>query len=81
MSVVMGELELRERLISSNEEFRRLMQKHQSYAHELERLSARPHLSEDERIQEITLKKKKLLLKDRMHSMVLEYRKQLGQQS
>jgi uncharacterized protein YdcH (DUF465 family) len=81
MSLVMGEVELREKLMASNEEFRRLAKEHQSYARELDHLSARSHLSEAERVQEITLKKKKLLLKDRMHSMVLQYRKEMEAES
>jgi uncharacterized protein YdcH (DUF465 family) len=81
MELVLGEAELRERLMSSNEEFRRLAKEHQSYARELEKLSTRPYLNEEERLQEINLKKRKLLLKDRMQLMVLRYRKQLEAQS
>lgn len=78
MSVQFGEAELREQLMSTNEEFRRLAVQHQSYAEQLERLSALSHLSEEQRIQEITLKKKKLMLKDQMYSIVQKYRKELA---
>ena len=77
MSVTMGEAELREMLMSRNEEYRKLAKEHQDYAQELDELYTRPYLTEEERIQEITLKKKKLMLKDRMYSIVIEYRKQL----
>jgi len=78
MSVTLGETELRDQLMSTNEEFRRLAVEHQSYAEQLERLNSMSHLSEEQRIQEITLKKKKLMLKDQMYSIVQQYRKELA---
>jgi uncharacterized protein YdcH (DUF465 family) len=81
MELVLGEAELREKLMSSNDEFRRLAKEHQSYARELEKLSTRPYLNVEERLQEINLKKRKLLLKDRMQSMVSQYRKRLEAES
>jgi uncharacterized protein YdcH (DUF465 family) len=77
MSVGIGEAELREKLMVTNDEFKRLAGEHQSYAQQLEQLNRRPHLSEEERILEIDLKKKKLMAKDRMYSIVNKYRKQL----
>ncbi|MBM3791910.1 MAG: DUF465 domain-containing protein [Acidobacteria bacterium] len=77
MSVILGESEVREKLMLSDDEFRRLASEHQNYAQELEKLSHRSYLTEDERIQEITLKKKKLLLKDRMQSRIIQFRRQL----
>ena len=63
MSVLIGEAELKEQLLHTNEDYRRLAAEHQSYSDQLEKLSSRPHLSDDEKIQEVMLKKKKLLLK------------------
>jgi uncharacterized protein YdcH (DUF465 family) len=77
MSVPMGEAELRQQLLSKDDEFKRLAAEHQSYDEQLEKLNRRHHLSEEERIQEITLKKKKLLLKDQMYSIVQKYRKDM----
>jgi uncharacterized protein YdcH (DUF465 family) len=77
MSTVIGEAEVREQLMANNEEFRRLATEHQAYSQQLDQLSGRAHLSEDERIQEIRLKKKKLLLKDQMYSIVHKYRREL----
>jgi uncharacterized protein YdcH (DUF465 family) len=77
MSVLIGEGELRTQLMLNNEEFRRLAAEHQSYAKQLEQLSSRHHLSEQEKLQEITLKKKKLYLKDQMYSMLQKYRKEM----
>ena len=76
MSVLIGETEAREQLMASNEEFRRLAAEHQVYAEQLEKLTHRPHLSEEEKLQEITLKKKKLMLKDQMYSIVQRHRRQ-----
>jgi uncharacterized protein YdcH (DUF465 family) len=77
MTVPIGEAELRQQLLSKDEEFRRLAAEHQSYDEQLELLTRRHHLSEEERIQERTLKKKKLLLKDQMYSIVERYRRQI----
>jgi len=63
-------------LLSRDEEFRKLAAEHQSYDEQLEQLSRRHHLSADERMQEITLKKKKLMLKDQMYSIVQRYQKE-----
>lgn len=77
MDALIGESEVKERLMTTNPEFRRLAAEHQSYEEQLDKLSGRIHLTEEERIQEITLKKKKLLLKDQMYSMVQKYRREL----
>jgi uncharacterized protein YdcH (DUF465 family) len=77
MSVLIGEAELHQQLLARNEEFRKLAAEHQSYDRQLESLSHRHHLSDEERMQEVTLKKKKLLLKDQMYSMVQKYRKEM----
>jgi uncharacterized protein YdcH (DUF465 family) len=77
MSVIAGEAELREQLWQNNEEYRRLAIEHQAYSEELDRLQSRHLLNEEERLQEINLKKKKLLLKDQMYTMMQKYRKEL----
>ena len=77
MSVLLGEAELREQLMRANEQFRRLAAEHKMYAEQLEKLTSRAYLTEDEKLQEITIKKKKLMLKDQMYSMVQKYRREL----
>jgi uncharacterized protein YdcH (DUF465 family) len=77
MSCLIPEAELRDQLIKENAEFRRLAEEHQSYDQQLEDLSNKHYLSEEEQLQEKTLKKKKLMLKDQMYSMVQKYRKQM----
>ena len=77
MSLLIRDAELREQLLKDNAEFRRLAAEHQQYDHQLEDLSSKHFLTEEEEIQEKNLKKKKLLLKDQMYLMVQKARKQL----
>jgi uncharacterized protein len=77
MTCLIPEAELRNQLIKENSEFRRLAEEHLSYDHQLEDLSNKHFLSEEEKLHEKTLKKKKLVLKDQMYSMVQNYRKQM----
>jgi len=77
MNCAVPETELREQLLRDNSEYRRLAEEHQSYDVELESLSNKHFLSEEEQLQEKTLKKKKLLLKDQMYQMVQQIRKQI----
>jgi uncharacterized protein YdcH (DUF465 family) len=76
MSVIASEAELREQLWQTNEEYRRLATEHRAYSEELDRLQSRHLLNEEERLQEITIKKKKLVLKDQMYTMIQKYRKE-----
>ena len=69
-------LEIKERLLQSNEEFRRLAQKHTNYDEQLEKLLHKSYLSEQEKIEEINLKKMKLHVKDQMQVMIQKYRQQ-----
>jgi len=71
----MEEKELKELLLREHKEFREVLRKHQQCEKELERLKKKSFLTEDERIEEKELKKKKLALKDRMYLLMTEYRK------
>jgi uncharacterized protein YdcH (DUF465 family) len=53
-------------LRQSDEEFRRLQEEHHAHERRLADLRSRQFLSEEQRQEEIELKKRKLLLKDRM---------------
>ena len=77
MSSLMREAELREQLLKENAEYRRLAAEHQSCDDQLESLTNKHFLSEEEELQEKTLKKKKLMLKDQMYSMVQKARRQM----
>lgn len=65
---------LREHLLSSDEEFRQLAAKHSEYDVRLRDLSAKPHLSEPERLEQVTLKKRKLQLKDQMEDILRRHK-------
>jgi uncharacterized protein YdcH (DUF465 family) len=64
----------REVLLASNDEFRKLVEEHQQYSRRLESLSEKRFLSEDEKVEEVRLKKLKLRLKDQMESIERNYR-------
>ncbi|HEY8551386.1 MAG TPA: YdcH family protein [Vicinamibacterales bacterium] len=64
------ESDLREKLLQTDEEFRALSEKHHELDVRLHELGMRPYLSESEQIEEITLKKRKLQLKDRMEDIL-----------
>jgi uncharacterized protein len=59
---------VREELLASNGEFRKLAEEHSSYNQRLESLSTKKYPSEEEKIEIIRLKKLKLRLKDEMES-------------
>ena len=66
--------QVRDLLIAGNEEFRRLVSEHSQYSQRLEALTQKRFLSEDEKIEEVRLKKLKLRLKDQMESIERQYR-------
>jgi uncharacterized protein YdcH (DUF465 family) len=66
---------LKEELINRDPEFRELAREHTRYEQRLSELTALAYPSDEEQLEEITLKKKKLALKDQMYSMMLQYQK------
>jgi uncharacterized protein YdcH (DUF465 family) len=67
---------LREQLMTNNPEFRELVREHGRYEERLSELSALSYPSDEEQLEETTLKKKKLAIKDQMYSLMLEHEKQ-----
>jgi uncharacterized protein YdcH (DUF465 family) len=68
------ETSVRENLLSKNEEYRKLNEQHREYESRLDTLTQKVVLSDDEQVEEVTLKKKKLQLKDRMEAIAREAR-------
>jgi uncharacterized protein YdcH (DUF465 family) len=58
--------ELKRQLLQSDEEFRQLATLHHDLDEKIHTLTSRHYLSEPEQIEESTLKKRKLQLKDQM---------------
>jgi uncharacterized protein YdcH (DUF465 family) len=70
--------ELKAHLMATNEEYRRLVGQHSKYAHQLDELESHPHLTEQEQLEEVRLKKLKLRLKDQMEAIVSHSRQQVA---
>jgi len=68
--------QLKAHLMQTNAEYRQLAATHCDYAHRLEALEALPHLTDQEQLEEVRLKKLKLRLKDEMEAIVSQYRAQ-----
>lgn len=69
---------IKERLMRDNEDFRRLAQKHSRYSEALEKLAHKSYLSEEEKLEEVNLKKLKLQLKDQMELIIQKHRQQVS---
>jgi uncharacterized protein YdcH (DUF465 family) len=66
--------ELKQQLLRTNDEFRQLVTQHHDLDERIHNLTSRPYLSEPEQLEEATLKKKKLQLKDQMESILRQHR-------
>ena len=66
----------KDQLLASHEEFRRLAQEHMQYAQRLDSLTQKRFLTDDERLEEVRLKKLKLRLKDQMEHIERQYRQE-----
>jgi len=64
---------VREQLLASHEEFRRLAQEHTQHSQRLHSLIEKRYLTEDEKLEEVRIKKVKLRLKDQMQMIEQEY--------
>ena len=56
-------------LLTNHDEFRKLAQEHMQYSTRLDSLTQKRYLSEDEKLEEVRLKKLKLRLKDQMQTI------------
>ena len=69
---------IRDVLMQESQEFRELVQKHDSYEKRLSELASLTYPSEEELIEESTLKKKKLAVKDELYGMMSEFTNSLS---
>jgi len=67
---------LTDHLLTQNEEYQRLYQQHRDYEIRLVALTQKVILSDEEQVEEVTLKKKKLQLKDRMEAIARQVRQE-----
>ena len=66
-----------DQLMATHEEFRRLAQEHTQYEIRLDSLTQKRFLTDDEKLEEVRLKKLKLRLKDQMEGIARQYRQEL----
>ena len=64
---------VRDELIKTNPTFRDLVSRHQTYEDRLSQLSGLTYPNDDEQLEESTLKKKKLLVKDEIYAMMHDF--------
>jgi uncharacterized protein YdcH (DUF465 family) len=69
---------LKEQLLMSDPNFRELAREHGRYEARLSELTSLSYPSEEEQLEEITLKKKKLAVKDQMQSIMMEHQRTMG---
>jgi uncharacterized protein YdcH (DUF465 family) len=65
--------EVKKLLMQSNDQYRQLSERHHLLDDRLHQLTERHFLSATEQLEEVTLKKQKLALKDQMERMALDY--------
>jgi hypothetical protein len=62
--------DLKEQLLQTDDEFHNLFARHHELEDRLHELTAKHYLSEPEQLEEVTLKKRKLQIKDRMEDII-----------
>jgi uncharacterized protein YdcH (DUF465 family) len=60
-------------LLESHDEFRQLVSEHHRLDERIRQLSGLPYLSHQQQFEEVSLKKRKLALKDRIESIVRQH--------
>ena len=64
---------VRDELIKNNPAFRDLVHQHQTFEERLSELAHLTYPNDDEQLEETTLKKKKLLIKDEIYAMMNQH--------
>lgn len=65
--------DLKHRLLETNPEYRELAFTHHTLDDRLHELEAKVYLSDEEQVEEVSLKKRKLHLKDRMEEILRQH--------
>jgi len=73
--------EVKNLLLHSNDQYRDLAQRHHQLDDRLHQLLERHYLSTQEQLEEVTLKKRKLALKDEMERIARDYAQAYGRSS
>ena len=68
------ETQLKAQLLQKDDEFQQLAARHHELDDRLGQLAVQPYLSEPEQLEKVTLKKRKLQLKDRMEQILRRHR-------
>jgi len=68
----------RDQLMAEHEEFRKLAMEHTQYAQRLDSLTVKRFLTDDEKLEEVRLKKLKLRLKDQMESIERQHQQHMA---
>ena len=76
--MVTKEEELIERLMRENEEFLKVKQAHVQLAKQLEELEKKSFITPQDEVEIKIIKKKKLVLKDQMEKILVQYRWKIG---
>lgn len=66
---------VKKELMNRDPEFRELAREHTRYEERLSELTALAYPSDEEQLEEVTLKKKKLALKDQMYALIMQHQK------
>ncbi|MGO9647995.1 MAG: DUF465 domain-containing protein [Terriglobales bacterium] len=69
----------RDQLFANHEEFRQLVLEHTQYEKRLDSLTQKRYLTDDEKLEEVRLKKLKLRLKDQMQNIERQFQQGIGQ--
>jgi uncharacterized protein len=72
-------LNSRDQLLANHDEFRKLALEHTQYEQRLDSLTQKRYLTDDEKLEEVRLKKLKLRLKDQMENIERAYRQEVQQ--
>ena len=66
----------RDQILTGHDEFQRLAQEHSEYSQRLESLSQKRYLTDEEKLEQVRLKKLKLRLKDQMQTLEQQVHRQ-----